>query len=66
MATDNEATAILAELRATLDQLTRAGVQVRVTQQGDVLWIGVQGASLTRGGAFEYDASIALAREVEA
>lgn len=64
MATDTEAGAILAEPRATLDQLERAGVQVRVTQRDGVLWIGIQGASLTRGGAIEYDASVALAREV--
>ena len=66
MATDNEATAILAELRATLDQLERAGVQVRVTQRGDVLWIGVLGAHLVRGGQIEHDAAAALAAEVGA
>lgn len=64
MATDNDATAILAELRATLEQLERVGVQVRVTQRDGVLWIGVMGARLTRAGAMEYDAAAALAAEV--
>ena len=63
MATDTEAGAILAELCATLDQLTRAGVQVRVTQQGDVLWIGIMGARL-RAGVMEYDSTAVLAAEV--
>lgn len=65
MATDNEIEAILTELRATLDQLTRAGGTWRVANKDGVLWIGVINCREQRG-RFVYDSTAALAAEVEA
>ena len=64
MATDNEANAILAELRAKLAQLEQVGVQVRLTERDGVLWIGLRDCHLTRAGALEFDAAAALAGQV--
>jgi len=64
MATDNEANQVLAELRATLDQLERVGVHVRIAERDGVLWIGLRDCHLTRAGALEFDAAQALAGEV--
>ena len=68
MATDNEANAILAELRATLAQLEKVGVALCIVQRPgeNVVWIGLRACHLTRAGVLEFDAVEALAGQVGA
>jgi imidazolonepropionase-like amidohydrolase len=52
VASDNEAQTILDELRATLAQLQKAGVPVKLsadTQNKPVVWIGLGGVKVEHG-----------------
>jgi hypothetical protein len=59
MANDQEAQLVLDELRATLTQLQKCGVPIKIStdaQGKPALWIGLGGVSVERG-AFVFDAA---------